>query len=97
MFTGLNSYLGNYIGEFLGELSISVFFLLSAFAILARNSAWPRWMGYVGLATAIAGLVGHVPKYHHRGGTDRRREQLSAAALDGGLRQRAIAGQSIAP
>jgi hypothetical protein len=58
VFTGLNSYLGNYIGEFLGELSVSVFFLLSALAILARNSAWPRWMGYVGLATAIAGLVG---------------------------------------
>jgi hypothetical protein len=58
LFTGLNSYLGNYIGEFLGELSISVFFLLSALAILARDSAWPRWMGYVGVVTAIAGLVG---------------------------------------
>jgi len=58
VFTGLNSYLGNYIGEFLGESSISVFFLLSALAILARDSAWPRWMGYVGVVTAIAGLVG---------------------------------------
>src|SRR3954452_9492300 len=58
VFTGLNSYLGNYIGEFLGELSVSVFFLLSALAILVRKSAWPRWMGYVGLATAVAGLVG---------------------------------------
>ena len=58
VFTGLNSYLGNYIGEFLGELSISVFFLLSALAILARDSALPRWMGYFGVVTAIAGLVG---------------------------------------
>jgi hypothetical protein len=58
VFTGLNSYLGNYIGEFLGELSISVFFLLSALAILARDTALPRWMGYCGVATALAGLVG---------------------------------------
>ena len=54
----LNSYLGNYIGEFLGELSVSVFFLLSALVILARGAAFPRWMGYLGVATAIAGLVG---------------------------------------
>ena len=58
VFTGLNSYLGNYIGEFLGELSISVFFLLSALAILARDAALPRWMGYFGVVTAFAGLVG---------------------------------------
>jgi hypothetical protein len=58
VFMGLNSYLGNYIGEFLGELSVSVFFLLSALAILARGTALPRWMGYLGVATAIAGLVG---------------------------------------
>ena len=58
LFAGLNSYLGNYIGEFLGELSISVFFLLSASAMLARGSGLPRWMGYLGVVTATAGLIG---------------------------------------
>jgi len=57
-FTGLNSFLGNYIGEFLGELAFSVFFLLSALAMLAPGSRFPRWMGYVGVLTAIAGLIG---------------------------------------
>ncbi len=58
IFSGLNSYLGNYIGEFLGELSVSLFFLLSALAMLDRNAGFPRWMGYLGIATAVAGLVG---------------------------------------
>lgn len=58
VFAGLNSYLGNYIGEFLGELSVSVFFLLSALAMLGRGSGFPRWMGYLGVVTAAAGLVG---------------------------------------
>jgi hypothetical protein len=58
VFTGLNSYLGNYIGEFLGELSLSVFFLLSALAMLVQGTGFPRWMGYIGVGTAIAGLVG---------------------------------------
>jgi hypothetical protein len=58
VFAGLNSYLGNYLGEFLGELSISLFFLLSALAMLARNAGFPRWMGYVGLVAAVAGLIG---------------------------------------
>jgi hypothetical protein len=58
VFAGLNSYLGNYIGEFLGELSVSLFFLLSASAMLDRNSGFPRWMGYLGAGTAAAGLVG---------------------------------------
>jgi hypothetical protein len=58
VFGGLNSYLGNYIGEFLGELSVSLFFLLSALAMLERESGFPRWMGYLGVATAVAGLVG---------------------------------------
>jgi hypothetical protein len=57
-FSGLNSYLGNYIGEFLGELSVSLFFLLSALAMIERDSGFPRWMGYVGVVTAVAGLVG---------------------------------------
>lgn len=58
VFAGLNSYLGNYIGEFLGELSFSLFFLLSALAMLVRESGFPRWMAYLGLVTAVAGLVG---------------------------------------
>jgi hypothetical protein len=58
VFSGLNSYLGYYIGEFLGELSVSLFFLLSALAMLERDSGFPRWMGYLGVGTAVAGLVG---------------------------------------
>jgi hypothetical protein len=58
VFAGLNSSLGNYIGEFLGELSVSLFFLLSALAMLDRDSGFPRWMGYLGAGTALAGLVG---------------------------------------
>jgi hypothetical protein len=58
VFTGLNSYLGNYIGEFLGELSVNLFFLLSALAMLARGAGFPRWMGYLGIGTAGAGLIG---------------------------------------
>jgi hypothetical protein len=58
VFSGLNSYLGNYIGEFLGELSVGVFFLLSSLAILEPESGLPRWMGYLGLVTAVAGLIG---------------------------------------
>jgi hypothetical protein len=57
-FAGLNSFLGNYIGEFLGELSFSVFFLLSGLAMLARGARFPRWVGYLGVITALAGLVG---------------------------------------
>ncbi len=53
-----DSYLGNYIGEFLGELSVNLFFLLSALAMLERGSGFPRWMGYFGVGTAVAGLVG---------------------------------------
>jgi len=58
VFAGLNSYLGNYIGEFLGELSVSLFFLMSALAMLERDAGFPRWMGYLGVVTAVAGLVG---------------------------------------
>jgi drug/metabolite transporter (DMT)-like permease len=58
VFAGLNSYLRTYIGEFLGELSFSLFFLLSALAMLVSQSGFPRWMGYLGLLTAVAGLVG---------------------------------------
>jgi hypothetical protein len=58
VFSGLNSYLGNYIGEFLGELSMSLFFLLAAVAMLARGAGFPRWMAWLGIGTAVAGLVG---------------------------------------
>jgi len=58
IFAGLNSFLGNYVGEFLGELSFSVFFLLSGLAMLARGAAFPRWVGYLGVFTAAAGLIG---------------------------------------
>jgi hypothetical protein len=57
-FAGLNSFLGNYVGEFLGELSFSLFFLLSSLAMLARNSRFPRWVGYLGVFTAVAGMIG---------------------------------------
>lgn len=58
IFAGLNSLLGNYVGEFLGELSFSLFFLLSGFAMLAKGASFPRWVGYLGVITAIAGLIG---------------------------------------
>ena len=57
LFDGLNVYLGNYIGEFLGELSFSIFFLLSAWAML-RSGTVPRWLAYLGLLTGVAGLIG---------------------------------------
>ncbi|HEV8660263.1 MAG TPA: DUF4386 family protein [Thermoanaerobaculia bacterium] len=53
LFLGLNRYLGNYIGEFLGELSVSIFFLLSAAAMLRTAGAFPRWVGYLGVLTAL--------------------------------------------
>jgi hypothetical protein len=58
VFAGLNSFLGNYIGEFLGELSFSIFFLLSGLAMLAPGARFPRWVGYLGVLTAVAGFVG---------------------------------------
>jgi uncharacterized protein DUF4386 len=57
IFDGLNTYLGNYIGEFLGELSFSLFFLLTSIAWL-RSPAKSRWIGWVGIVTAVFGLVG---------------------------------------
>jgi len=58
VFSGLNVFLGNYVGEFLGELTVSLFFLLSALAMLRPASGFPRWMGFLGVATAVAGLIG---------------------------------------
>src|SRR6185436_17454177 len=57
MFGGLNTYLGNYIGEFLGEFSVSMFFLLSSWALL-RSRTVPAWLAGAGIATAVAGFVG---------------------------------------
>lgn len=58
LFNATNRYLGNYIGEFLGELCFSLFFLLSATAMLQKESGFPRWIGWLGIATAAAGLIG---------------------------------------
>ncbi|MBK5259264.1 MAG: DUF4386 family protein [Thermoanaerobaculia bacterium] len=58
VFLGLNRYLGNYIGEFLGELCVSLFFGLSGRAMLREGSTMPRWVGYLALTTALAGLIG---------------------------------------
>jgi len=58
VFNATNRYLGNYLGEFLGELCFSVFFLLSASAMLEKDSGFPRWVGWLGVVTGIAGLVG---------------------------------------
>ena len=57
VFAGLNRYLGNSIGEFLGELGFNVFFLLSALA-MRKAPAFPRWLSWLGLASAILGLLG---------------------------------------
>lgn len=57
VFDGLNTYLGNFIGEFLGELAFSVFFLLTALVWLhAPNRS--KWIGWVGVGTAVLGLLG---------------------------------------
>jgi len=55
VFLGLNRYLGNYIGEFLGEFTLSLFFLFSAIAMLRAGQ---RWVGSLGLLTAVLGMVG---------------------------------------
>jgi len=58
VFNAANVYLGNYIGEFLGELTMSLFFLLTATAMLERGSGFSRWIGWLGAITATAGLIG---------------------------------------
>ena len=57
VFDGLNTYLGNYIGEFLGELSFSLFFLLTSIVWL-QAPRLHRWIGWLGVATAVLGLLG---------------------------------------
>ena len=56
VFDGLNVYLGNFVGEF-GELAFSTFFLLTSTTWLAAPFG-SRWVGWLGVVTAIAGLVG---------------------------------------
>jgi hypothetical protein len=58
IFNATNSYLGNFIGEFLGELTVNAFFVLSAIAMLKRQSGFPQWIGYLGAAAGVAGFVG---------------------------------------
>ena len=57
LFDGLNTYLGNFIGEFLGEMSFSLFFLLTALTWL-QSPERARWIGWLGVVTAGAGLIG---------------------------------------
>ena len=57
VFNATNRYLGNYIGEFLGELSLNMFFLLAAVAMLRRGSGFARWTGWLGVVAATIGLV----------------------------------------
>ena len=57
VFDGLNTYLGNYIGEFLGEVSFSVFFLLTSLVWLQAPRVG-KWIGWVGVGTAVLGLAG---------------------------------------
>jgi hypothetical protein len=57
VFAGLNTYLGNFLGEFVGELSFSGFFLLTSLVWLESPRA-PKWIGWAGIGTAAAGLVG---------------------------------------
>jgi Domain of unknown function (DUF4386) len=57
MFLGLNLYLGNYIGEFLGEGCLAFFFLLAGLSLL-KESRFPRWLGWCGVAFACLFLAG---------------------------------------
>lgn len=57
LFDGLNTYLGNFIGEFLGELAFSTFFLLTGLVWLIEPRR-ARWIGWLGVITAVLGLIG---------------------------------------
>jgi hypothetical protein len=88
LFTGLNSYLGNYLGEFLGELAVSLFFLLSALAMLARGGR-PSPLDGVSRGGHRRARAGRdVPQRHRPGGAGGRSQQLPAAAVDDRLRHR---------
>ena len=57
VFDGLNTYLGNYVGEFLGEFSFSAFFLLTS-VVWLRGPSRHKWIGWLGVGTAVSGFVG---------------------------------------
>ena len=61
VFDGLNMYLGNVIGEFLGEVSLNLFFLLTAFALFRagrRRTAYAGWgAGAIGLIAAFRNVT----------------------------------------
>jgi hypothetical protein len=57
VFAGLNLYLGNYIGEFLGETCLAAFFFLAGQSML-KEAAFPRWLGWCGVAFATLFLIG---------------------------------------
>lgn len=57
LFDGLNLYLGRFVGELLGELFANAWFLLCGVA-LARGRGAERWVGWLGIATAVLGTVG---------------------------------------
>lgn len=57
VFLGLNLYLGNYVGEFLGELCLSSYFLLTGLS-LVKESRFPNWLGWCGVAFAALFLIG---------------------------------------
>jgi hypothetical protein len=57
LFYGFNQYLGVYVGEQLGEIFLNGWFLFAGWAML-RHAAYPRWLGMIGMATGILGLVG---------------------------------------
>jgi hypothetical protein len=58
VFAATNLYLGNYVGEFLGELCASMFFLLAAASMFKAASGFSRAIAWLGLVTAVAGLIG---------------------------------------
>jgi Domain of unknown function (DUF4386) len=57
IFIGLNLYLGNYIGEFLGEVCLAFFFLLAGLS-LVKETRFPKWLGWCGVAFACLFVVG---------------------------------------
>ncbi|MBL8113004.1 MAG: DUF4386 domain-containing protein [Acidobacteria bacterium] len=56
VFAGLNSYLGNFLGEFVGELTLNLYFVLVAGAML-RTPGFPRWAGFAGYVAGGFGFV----------------------------------------
>lgn len=57
VFLGLNLYLGNYVGEFLGEVCLASFFLLAGLS-LVKESRFPSWLGWCGVAFAALFVIG---------------------------------------